>query len=110
MPTEADLWARLAATDWAAMKHWERMVWVLHLHGPTTSGALGHVRGIGQNVRGIRAEADRGLAPHGLYVERERIEGVPWKRYRLASLAMRKALERTDAVVAEEQGRLDIDG
>ncbi len=104
--TEGDLWARLWRTDWPMMRNWERLVWTLYQRGPMTTGALGHVYGIGENVRGIRREADRALAKYGLYIKSERTEGLPNATYRLARLALREPLKRTEAVVARAQGRL----
>jgi len=107
-PTEADLWARLADTAWDDMVNWECLVWYLYQHGPNTTGVLGHVYGIGENVRGIRREADRALAKYGLYIKSHKTEGLPNATYRLASLALRKALQRTEAVLAEAQRELGL--
>ena len=69
------------------MALWERLVVTLHRDGPTTTGMLGHIVGIGQNVRGIRREADRNLAGTGWQIQSKPtyVDGkrMPWATYEL---------------------------
>ena len=102
---------------WADMTHWERLVCVLERDGPHTTGALGHIRGIGENVRGIKIEANRNLARYGLFVKSEKTttldaEGkpIPNATYRLVDLRLEAGLKRTERVVAGMgQGRLEME-
>jgi hypothetical protein len=69
------------------MPKWKVLVEYLREHGPTTTGALGHVYGIGENIRGIRREANRNLAGRG-YIRSDETFGphgerLPWATYRL---------------------------
>ena len=100
---------------WEGMAHWERLVSVLERDGPQTTGQLGHIKGIGENVRGIKIEANRNLARYGMFVKSEETktldaEGkrIPNATYRLVNHALQPHLDRTAAVVAEAQGRLGI--
>ena len=47
--------------SWQGMANWERLCFVLETRGPQTTGALGAITGIGQNVRGIMREANARL-------------------------------------------------
>lgn len=100
----------------ATRKRWQRLVDVLRANGPMTTGALGHVYGIGQNVRGIRIEANAGLARLG---RPERIDSKPtyeivdgrrvrraWATYRLVNVELVPHLERTDRVIAERRRKV----
>ena len=104
---------RTKTKTWEEMSHWERLVHVLERDGPQTTGALGHIKGIGENVRGIRIEANRGLARYGMFVESEKTEAldadgkqIPNATYRLVNLRLKPHLERTERVLAGMQGRL----
>jgi hypothetical protein len=50
---------------------WRFLVRVLETCGPLTTGQLGHVYGIGQNVRGIKREADVGLSSDRVIISYE---------------------------------------
>ena len=58
--------------DWDDMWNWERLVCALERGGPQTTGKLGHMYGIGENVRGIKVEANRHLARYGLSIKSEK--------------------------------------
>jgi hypothetical protein len=69
------------------MPKWKVLVEYLREHGRTTTGALGHIYGIGENIRGIRREANRNLGTSGRIVSevtRGKFgERLPWATYRL---------------------------
>lgn len=69
---------------WAEMPKWQRLCSYLELHGPTTTGVLGHQKGIGENVRGIRREACANLRGRASSIRVVSIPtGKPWRLYRL---------------------------
>jgi len=110
-------WVPWRGRAWADMSHWERLVAVLESQGPKTTGELGHIRGIGENVRGIRREADRNLRQYGL-----RIKGEPTTKlaadgrkinnatYRLVNAALAPHLARTEAEVERLRSGADRGG
>ena len=83
---------------------------------------LGHIVGIGQNVRGIRREADRNLAGTGWQIQSKPTIGedgkrLPWATYELVHAVLQRRLEATERRVREcvsgsatrqagEQGRM----
>jgi len=104
---------RTKTKTWEEMTRWERLVHVLERDGPQTTGALGHIKGIGENVRGIRIEANRGLRPYGMSVESEPTtdldadrKKIPNATYRLVNPELERGLKRTERVLAGMQGRL----
>ena len=99
---------RLLAKSWHEMARWERMVFVLYHRGPHTTGALGHIYGIGQNVRGIRREACHALQGSGWTVESRKLAGESYHTYRLVNVALRPHLARTKRVVAAISGNARV--
>jgi hypothetical protein len=106
------------------MRAWERLCFVLETAGPQTTGALGHVEGIGQNVRGIKREAERNLADGLVILSYETWEedpkmGLPrlreWATYELVSRERAEAVrlmhqsigETNRRVIAERRRALD---
>lgn len=69
---------------------WQFLVRVLQENGPQTTGALGHIYGIGENIRGIRREANASLLREGsslrVVSRRTKTEDgsrPPWRTYQL---------------------------
>jgi len=90
---------RLLAKTWDGMSRWERMVFVLYHRGPMTSGALGHIYGIGENVRGIRIEANHGLRGTGWHVDSRKAPDAPYHTYELVNVAPQRHVARTNRVL-----------
>jgi len=93
---------------WAGMARWERLCSVLDERGPMTTGALGMVKGIGENVRGIRREADRNLARYGMKIIAEETheltadgEKINNATYRLVNLRVADRVAETSNLVEE---------
>jgi len=94
---------------------WRFLVRVLEICGPLTTGQLGHVYGIGQNVRGIKREADAGLPSERVIVSyRTWVENpqnglpmhAPWATYEVvpeseaeAVLLMHRRIDETNQQV-----------
>ena len=83
--------------------------------GPKTTGELGYVRGIGENVRGIRREADRNLRQIDFSIESEETEqsdasGDPISNatYRLVDQQLQPHLDRTAADVQRRKEQLGL--
>ena len=87
---------RLLAKTWDGMSRWERMVFVLYHRGPMTSGGLGHIYGIGENVRGIRIEANHGLRGTGWHVDSRKAPDAPYHTYELVNVALQRHVARTN--------------
>ncbi len=85
---------------------WRFLVRVLETCGPMTTGQLGHIYGIGQNVRGIRREANAHLRAEGKQIVSEPTydadgKRLPWATYRIVHTEMVKHLERSQAEIAQ---------
>ncbi len=83
--------------------------------GPKTTGELGYVRGIGENVRGIRREADRNLRRIDFSIESEETERrdaggepIPNATYRLVDLELQRHLDRTAEEVRRRKEQLGL--
>jgi len=93
---------------------WAHLVDALR-SGPKTTGELGYIRGIGENVRGIRREADRNLTRIGFHIEGEETEQrdaagepIPNATYRLVDDRLQPHLDRTAADVRRRKEQLGL--
>lgn len=97
---------------WADMPKWQRLCAVLESEGPKTTGELGHIKGIGENIRGIRREANVHLRTMNMEI----ISETTWKRdaqgepianatYRLVDSLLAKHLKRTVEKIEGLRGR-----
>ena len=83
--------------------------------GPKTTGELGYVRGIGENVRGIRREADRNLRRIDFSIESAETEQrdaagepIPNATYRLVDQQLQRHLDRTAEEVRRRKEQLGL--
>jgi len=86
---------------------WVHLVRALR-NGPKTTGQLGFVRGIGENVRGIRIEANRHLPKIDLWIKSESTDltdadgkVISNATYRLIDLRLQPHLERTQRTLQQ---------
>ncbi len=90
---------------------WQFLVRVLRECGPMTTGQLGHLYGLGENIRGIRREAQANLRRDGWDVKSEPTfdedgNRLPWATYQLVNLELQPHLQRTEEQIAEKRAAL----
>ena len=96
-------------TRQAGEARWQFLVRVLREQGPMTTGQLGHIYGIGENVRGVCREAITHLKAQGLTIlsepTYEEVDGRrvrrAWATYRLVPIRMVEPLRRTARILEE---------
>ena len=87
---------------------WRFLVRVLETCGAMTTGQLGHLYGLGENIRGIRREAQANLRREGRDILSETTideqgNRLPWATYRLVNLELQPHLRRTEAELAAKR-------
>ena len=98
----------------SSLPRWAYLVSVLQ-GCPLTTGALGHLRGIGENVRGIRISANLHLQTIGYEIRSEPTtwrdtqgNRIPNATYRLVDTHLERHLQRTERTIAQRRQQMKL--